>query len=197
MPQSEGAFDDPAHSFCVSRAHRGPPGLKRTRQETIISVRATGCALRYTTTTSRNTSRPHYSASRLVTIGKESRYEVLCVYDWSRYRGVCFLRVPTAEAGCQLIHATHSAISGKGCRGFTSTCPPSAYDLQRSSGWNRITLSAHPVQGDPFWKAVRPNGVPAHARLQPDLVTAQFYTTVFTGVVVRYVCTTGSSVCGQ
>jgi len=58
-------------------------------------------------------------------------------------------------------------------------------------------MSAHPVQGEPFWKAVRPNGVPAHARIQPDLVTAQFYTTCFTGVVVPYVCTTGSSVCGQ
>jgi hypothetical protein len=31
----------------------------------------------------------------------------------------------------------------------------------------------------------------------PDLVTAQFYTTCFTGVVVRYVCTTGSNVCGH
>ena len=45
-------------------------------------------------------------------------------------------------------------------------------------------MTAHPVQGDPFWKAVRPKGVPAHARLRPDLVTAQFYTTCFTGVVV-------------
>jgi hypothetical protein len=53
------------------------------------------------------------------------------------------------------------------------------------------------VQGEPFWKAVRPHGVPPRARLQPDIVTPQFYTTCFTGVVVPYVCTTGSSVCGR
>jgi hypothetical protein len=33
--------------------------------------------------------------------------------------------------------------------------------------------------------------------LKPDIVTARFYTTCFTGVVVPYVCTTGSSACGQ
>jgi hypothetical protein len=53
------------------------------------------------------------------------------------------------------------------------------------------------VKGDPFWKAVRPNGVPEEAQLKPDMVTSRFYTTCFTGVVVPYVCTTGSSVCGQ
>jgi hypothetical protein len=109
-----------------------------------------------------------------------------------------FFGFQPAEAGCQLIHATHSATSqAKAVETSQALALRSAYDLQRSSGWSHITLSAHPVQGEPFWKAVRPNGVPAHARLQPDLVTAQFYTTCFTGVVVRYVCTTGSSVCGQ
>jgi hypothetical protein len=73
----------------------------------------------------------------------------------------------------------------------------SARDLKRSRGWSHITMTARAVPGEPFWKAVRPKGVPAHARLRPDLVTAQFYTTCFTGVVVPYVCTTGSSVCGQ
>jgi hypothetical protein len=53
------------------------------------------------------------------------------------------------------------------------------------------------VKGDPFWKAVRPNGVPPEARLKPDLVSARFYTTCFTGVVVPYVCTTGSTACGH
>lgn len=109
-----------------------------------------------------------------------------------------FFGFQPAEAGCQLIHATHSARSqAKAVETSRALALRSAYDLQRAMGWSHITLSAHPVQGEPFWKAVRPNGVPAHARLQPDLVTAQFYTTCFTGVVVRYVCTTGSSVCGQ
>jgi len=103
-----------------------------------------------------------------------------------------------AEAGCQLIHATHSARSqAKAIETSRALALKSAYDLQRALGWRHITMTAHQVQGDPFWKAVRPKGVPAHARLTPDLVTAQFYTTCFTGVVVPYVCTTGSSVCGQ
>ena len=105
---------------------------------------------------------------------------------------------PAAEAGCQLINATHSAQSqAKAVETSQALALRSAYDLQRVRGWSHVSLSAHQVQGDPFWKAVRPNGVPAQARLQPDLVTAQFYTTCFTGVVVPYVCTTGSSVCGQ
>ena len=103
-----------------------------------------------------------------------------------------------ADASCQLITATHSARSqAKAVETSQSLALRSAYDLQRARGWTHVTLSAHPVQGDPFWKAVRPRGVPSHARLQPDLVTAHFYTTCFTGVVVPYVCTTGSSVCGQ
>jgi hypothetical protein len=60
-----------------------------------------------------------------------------------------------------------------------------------------VTLYAHRVKGDPFWKAVRPNGVPADAQLKPDIITERFYSTCFTGVVVPYVCTTGSSACGQ
>ena len=109
-----------------------------------------------------------------------------------------FFGFQPAEANCQLIHATHSARSqAKAVQTSRALALRSAYDLQREMGWSHITMTAHPVPGDPFWKAVRPNGVPAHARLQPDLVTAQFYTTCFTGVVVPYVCTTGSSVCGQ
>jgi len=94
--------------------------------------------------------------------------------------------------------ATHSARSkAKAVETSQALALQSAYDLQHARGWSHITLSAHLVEGVPFWKAVRPNGVPAKARLEPDLVTAQFYTTCFTGVVVPYVCTTGSSVCGQ
>ena len=108
-----------------------------------------------------------------------------------------FLGFQPAGAACQLIHATHSARSqAKAIETSRALALKSAYDLQRALGWRHITMTAHQVQGDPFWKAVRPKGVRAHARLTPDLVTAQFYTTCFTGVVVPYVCTTGSSVCG-
>ena len=87
-----------------------------------------------------------------------------------------FFGFQPAEAGCQLIHATHSARSqGEAVENSRTLALRSAYDLQRASGWSHITLSAHQVQGEPFWKAVRPNGVPAHARIQPDLVTAQLH----------------------
>jgi hypothetical protein len=103
-----------------------------------------------------------------------------------------------AEAGCELVTATHSAPTRvKAVQTSQALALQSAYNVQRKRGWSSVTLSARPVAGDPFWKAVRPNGVPPRAKLQPDIVTAQFYTACFRGVVVPFVCTTGSSVCGQ
>jgi hypothetical protein len=106
--------------------------------------------------------------------------------------------VRAAEAGCQLIKATHSADSkAEAARSSRALALQSAHDLKAAKGWSYVNLSAHRVQGDPFWKAVRPNGVPPEARLKPDLVSARFYTTCFTGVVVPYVCTTGATACGH
>ena len=103
-----------------------------------------------------------------------------------------------AEAGCQLVTATHSADSkAEAAQSSRALALQSAYDLKRARGWSYVTLSARRVKGDPFWKAVRPDGVPADAQLKPDLITGRFYTTCFTGVVVPYVCTTGSAVCGN
>jgi hypothetical protein len=103
-----------------------------------------------------------------------------------------------ALASCQLVTATHSADSkAEAVTRSRALALQSAYDLKRSRGWTSVSLSARKVKGDPFWKAVRPNGVPPEAQLKPDLVTSRFYTTCFTGVVVPYVCTTGSAVCGS
>jgi hypothetical protein len=103
-----------------------------------------------------------------------------------------------ALASCQLVTATHSADSkAEAVTSSRALALQSAYDLKRSRGWTSVSLSARKVKGDPFWKAVRPNGVPPEAQLKPDLVTSRFYTTCFTGVVVPYVCTTGSAVCGS
>jgi hypothetical protein len=103
-----------------------------------------------------------------------------------------------AEAACQLIKATHSAGSkAEAARNSQALVLQSAGDLKRAKRWSYVTLYAYRVKGDPFWKAVRPTGVPRDAQLKPDIVTSRFYTTCFTGVVVPYVCTTGSSVCGQ
>jgi len=106
--------------------------------------------------------------------------------------------VRPAEAGCQLIKATHSGASkAEAAQSSRALAVQSANDLKRAQGWRYVHLSAQKVKGDPFWKAVRPNGVPPEARLKPDLVSARFFTTCFTGVVVPYVCTTGSTACGH
>ena len=106
--------------------------------------------------------------------------------------------VRPAEAACQLIKATHSAGSkAEAAKLSQALVVRSANDLRRARRWHYLTLYAHRVKADPFWKAVRPNGPPREAVLKPDIVTTRFYTTCFTGVVVPYVCTTGSSVCGQ
>ena len=121
-----------------------------------------------------------------------------CLFTIGGIAVFAFFGVQPALAGCHLIHATHSARSqAKAVETSRALALRHASDLQQAIGWSHIAMSAYQVQGEPFWKAVRPKGVPAYARLQPDLVTAQFYTTCFTGVVVPFVCTTGSSVCGQ
>jgi hypothetical protein len=103
-----------------------------------------------------------------------------------------------AEAGCQLVTATHSADSkAEAAQSSRALAAQSAYELKAAKRWSYVTMSARRVKGDPFWKAVRPDGVPADAQLKPDLVNSRFYTTCFTGVVVPYVCTTGSAVCGN
>ena len=103
-----------------------------------------------------------------------------------------------AEAGCQLVTATHSADSkAEAAQSSRALAVQSAYELKATRRWSYVTMSARRVKGDPFWKAVRPDGVPADAQLKPDLVNSRFYTTCFTGVVVPYVCTTGSAVCGN
>jgi len=111
---------------------------------------------------------------------------------------ITFSPIRPAKAACQLIKATASAGSkADAAKSSQALTLQSAADLKRAKRWAYVTLYAHRVQGDPFWKAVRPNGPPREALLKPDIVTTRFYTTCFTGVVVPYVCTTGSSVCGQ
>jgi hypothetical protein len=106
--------------------------------------------------------------------------------------------ISPAAATCRLVKATHSAMSqAEAAQMSRELALQSANDLRRANGWNSVSLTAYKVAGDPFWKAVRPDGVPDYAQLKPDIITPRFYTTCFTGVVVPYVCTTGSSVCGQ
>lgn len=111
---------------------------------------------------------------------------------------IALAKVNSAEAACQLVTATHSAASrAEAVQRSRALAVQSAYQLKSARHWSYVSLSARKIRGDPFWKAVRPNGVPPDAQLKPDLVTSRFYTTCFTGVVVPYVCTTGSAVCGN
>jgi len=106
--------------------------------------------------------------------------------------------IQPAEAACQLIKATASAGSkADAAKASQALVVQSAADIKRSKKWRYVTLYAHKVKADPFWKAVRPDGPPREAVLKPDITTTRFFTTCFTGVVVPYVCTTGSSACGQ
>jgi hypothetical protein len=106
--------------------------------------------------------------------------------------------IQPAAAACRLIKATASAGSkAEAARSSQTLVVQSGYQIMRANRWSYVTLYAHRVKADPFWKAVRPDGPPREAVLKPDIITSNFYTTCFTGVVVPYVCTTGSSVCGQ
>jgi len=83
------------------------------------------------------------------------------------------------EAACQLVTATHSApFKAEAAQSSRALAVQSAYQLKRARGWSYVSMSAR-------------------RQLKPDLVTSRFYTTCFTGVVVPYVCTTGSTVCGN
>jgi hypothetical protein len=101
-----------------------------------------------------------------------------------------------AMAGCQVISATHSADSkGDALKMSQALAAQSANELRASKGWHSITMTAYRVKPDPFWKMVRPV-VPKDVIIG-SYVTPRTYTTCFTGVVVPYVCTSGSKVCGN
>ncbi|HLC08194.1 MAG TPA: hypothetical protein VJK06_02810 [Methyloceanibacter sp.] len=112
--------------------------------------------------------------------------------------GILILGSGAAEAACQLIKATASADSkANAAKASQALAARTAAELKAQKGWKYVSMSARKVAGDPFWKAVRPDGVPAEARLKGDIYTAKTFTTCFTGVVVPYVCTSGSAVCGN
>jgi hypothetical protein len=101
-----------------------------------------------------------------------------------------------AAAGCQVISATHSADTKAEALSMSrQLAAQSAAELRRSKGWSYVSVSAYRVKPDPFWKSVRPV-VPKDV-IYGSFVTPKTYTTCFTGVVVPYVCTSGSKVCGN
>ena len=103
-----------------------------------------------------------------------------------------------AEAACKLVKATASEGSkASAAKRSQALAVQNAHQLKLQYGWSYVSMRARRVKADPFWKAVRPDGPPPEAVLKPDIITKRFFTTCFTGVVVPYVCTTGSAVCGN
>src|SRR4029079_6332897 len=92
------------------------------------------------------------------------------------FLGIVIFGSAAAEAACQLIKATASADSkANAAKASQTLAAQSAADLKRQKGWKSVTMSARTVGGDPFWKAVRPDGVPPEAKLKGNIVTARTF----------------------
>lgn len=104
---------------------------------------------------------------------------------------------PILAADCQVIAATHGG-HWKGEALTTSRALATRYadELKKKRGWRSVTVTAAQVKPDPFWKIVRPTGVPDGV-VVGSFVTSRTYSTCFTGVVVHFVCTSGSKICGK
>jgi hypothetical protein len=110
--------------------------------------------------------------------------------------GLIPLHVVPAFAECQVISATHGGHwQGEALSMSQALAVRSANDLKAQKGWRGVTMKAYQVKPDPFFKTVRPE-VPTGV-IVGSFVTARTYTTCFTGVVVPFVCTSGSQVCGN
>lgn len=97
-------------------------------------------------------------------------------------------------ADCEIISATHSAeTKGEALLMSQALAAKSAEAVRQKKGWRKISVSPYKVKPDPFWKNVRP--VVPEDIVWASFVTARTYTVCFTGVVVNYVCTSGSRVC--
>jgi hypothetical protein len=101
-----------------------------------------------------------------------------------------------AEPDCEVISATHSAPSkGEALLMSRALATESAKEVKSKRGWSSFTMTAYKVKPDPFWKSVRKT-VPEDD-IYASFATTRTYSTCFTGVVVPYVCTSGSRVCGK
>ena len=104
--------------------------------------------------------------------------------------------VTPAFAECQVISATHEGHwKGEALSKSRALAARSANELRMRKGWHSVTMSAYQVNPAPFWRVVRPQV--SNDVIVASFITAHTYTTCFTGVVVPYVCTSGSKVCGN
>jgi hypothetical protein len=103
---------------------------------------------------------------------------------------------PAAAARCEVVVATNSANSkAAAARAAYQNAIESAHQIKRRHRWSYMSMRPRKVTPDPFWKSVRPT-VTRDMLLKPDVVTARTHAQCWRGVVVPYVCTAGSTVCG-
>jgi hypothetical protein len=101
-----------------------------------------------------------------------------------------------AFAACQVVSATHGGHwQGEALSMSQALAARSANQLKAQKKWRSITMKAHEVKPDPFFKTVRPE-VSTNA-IVGSYVTARTYTTCWTGITVPFVCTSGAQVCGH
>ena len=99
-------------------------------------------------------------------------------------------------ADCQVISATHGGNrQGEALSSAQALAARSANALKAQKHWHSITMKAHEVKPDPFFKTVRPE-------VSTDIivgtyVTPRTYTTCWSGITVPFVCTSGAEVCGN
>jgi hypothetical protein len=114
--------------------------------------------------------------------------------------GVAMLLAFSASARaeeCQVIAATHGGHwKGEALTTSRALAAKTASETQKKRGWKSVKMTAVQVKPDPFWKIVRPSGVPEGV-IVGSFATPHTYTTCFTGVVVPFVCTSGSRICGR
>jgi len=104
---------------------------------------------------------------------------------------------PGFAADCHVIAATHGGHwKGEALTTSRALAARSASEMQKKMGWRSVTITAYQVKPDPFWKIMRPQGVPEGV-IVGSFITPRTYTTCFTGVVVPYVCTSGAKICGR
>ena len=104
--------------------------------------------------------------------------------------------VAPAFADCQVVSATHGGHwQGEALSMSQALAARSANELKAQKHWRSITMKAHQVKPDPFFKTVR-REVSSDV-IVGSFVTARTYTTCFTGITVPFVCTSGSQVCGN
>jgi hypothetical protein len=104
--------------------------------------------------------------------------------------------VGPAFAACQVVSATHGGHwQGEALSMSQALAVRSANVLKAQKKWRSITMTAHQVKPDPFFKTVRPE-VSTNV-IVGSFVTARTYTTCWTGITVPFVCTSGAQVCGN